>query len=140
MLKKITLPAIAMVLAGCSSIQPFGKQTVTTETYYYQDGFSAKAVWSCLAASLASDGYYPQNQDYSKNSQINRMFVSHGTERVGILDVYNIDNRVSSMAFVNNKDNKLTFDKVQKQCVSASGYKNHAGISLIEGVIEAISK
>lgn len=138
MFKTSLLICLAVCLTACSSLKPFGKDTVVTETYYYRDGFKLHGVLRCLEDSLAAKGFYPEANDIQNSSGINRLMIYKGSSNVGMLDVYNQEGGVSSMAMVDNKKTKTTLDSIQRQCVKASSYQNSFGSALINGLIEGL--
>ncbi|THD47446.1 hypothetical protein ERD95_15000 [Enterobacteriaceae bacterium ML5] len=66
------------------------------------------------------------------------MMIYKGDSNVGILDVYNEEGGVSSMAMVDSKNRKTMLDSIQRQCVKTSGYQNSLGSALINGLIEGL--
>lgn len=138
MFKKISSVSLVITLAACSSMMPYGKGTETTTTYYYWDSLSAHSIWRCLEAGIGAKGLIADTSEYNRKSDLNRMMIYHGGNNVGMLDVFSNQNRVSSMAFANNKSTKSILDNVQNQCVSISSYNNTPGVSIVEGIIEGL--
>lgn len=119
MLKKILSSSLVIILSACT-IKPFGSKTLTTETYYYENGLNSERLWSCLEDQLTVKGYYVEREKLDIKAPLNRISIFNGNTNIGFLDLFINDNRVSSMAIVGGDSAKVNIDNAQKECVKLS--------------------
>lgn len=51
-MRKRTVLVVPLLIAGCASLQPYGKDTEVTQSYFYKDSAKPRAIYSCMQDKL----------------------------------------------------------------------------------------
>lgn len=135
MQKSIALLVIFLV-AGCASLQPYGKDTEVTRSYYYKDSAKSRAVYSCLQDELFSQGYLLEYGKLNNKYGVNRFDVTYKSENVGSVEINTGGSSISSQAFVKNSRARKDLEKAQSYCVKNTGHSS----SMIKAIVDGLLK
>lgn len=127
---------VIFLVAGCASIQPYGKDTEVTRSYYYKDSAKSRAVYSCLQDELFSQGYLLEYGKLNNKFGVNRFDVTYKSENVASVEINTGGSSISSQAFVKNSRVLKDLERAQSYCVKNTGHSS----SMVEAIVEGLLK
>ncbi|MVT05853.1 hypothetical protein CD006_25130 [Enterobacter sp. 10-1] len=137
-MRKLSALLITFVMTACVSLQPYGKDTKVTQSYYYKDSTKPRAVYSCMQDELFSQGYLLEYGKLNNKFGVNRFDVTRKSENVASLEINTAGSSVSSQAFVKNDRVRKDIDAVQSYCVKNTGHSASIVGAVIEGLWEGL--
>lgn len=137
-MRKRTVLVVPLLIAGCASLQPYGKDTEVTQSYFYKDSAKPRAIYSCMQDKLFSQGYLLEYGKLNNEVGVNRFDVTRHAESVASLEIYTGGSSVSSQAFAKSYRVRKDLDTAQSYCVEHTGHSSSMAAAIVERLWEGL--